>query len=109
MIDVKNLVEEASDVETETIFLLFRKSLGIFVLEDPTALRECEFKLVAVVCSLFRAENRGDLRHIEVTDAYELVIYLLLLCLELHLVWERLSFTSAANTEMLAEWLQTVL
>ena len=70
MVNVKNLVEETSDVEAETVFFLFRKCLCIFVLKDPAALRECELELVAVVCCLFLTENGCNLRHVEVTDTY---------------------------------------
>ena len=41
--------------------------------------------------------------------ADELVVDLLLLCLELHFVWKRLPFASSTYTEMLAEGLETVL
>ena len=70
VVDVKNLVEEAADVESETIFLLLRKDIGVLVVEDPAALRECELELVAVVCCLFLTENGCNLRHVEVTDTY---------------------------------------
>ena len=42
-------------------------------------------------------------------DAYELVIYLLLLGLKLHFVWKWLPFATSANAEVFAEWLQTML
>ena len=51
----------------------------------------------------------GGCVHRYVTYAHELVIDLLLLCLKLHLVRQRLPFTSTADAEMLAERLQTVL
>ena len=41
--------------------------------------------------------------------AYELVIHLLLLCLQLHLVRQRLPLAASAHAEMLAERLQTML
>ncbi|CDC63449.1 unknown [Bacteroides sp. CAG:770] len=37
------------------------------------------------------------------TDSYELVPYLLLFCLQLHFVGERLPFASSANSKMLTE------
>ena len=43
------------------------------------------------------------------TDAYELVIYLLLLCSELHFVWKWLPFASSADSEVLAERLKAML
>ena len=42
------------------------------------------------------------------TDPHQLIIDLLLFCLKLHLIGERLPFTAAAYSEMLAEWLQTM-
>ena len=43
------------------------------------------------------------------TDSHELVIYLLLLRLELHLVWKRLPFATSTYAEMAAERLKTML
>ena len=38
VVDVKNFVEEASYVEAQTVFLLLGQRVGIFILEDPSAL-----------------------------------------------------------------------
>ena len=38
VLDVENLVEEASYMEAETVFLLFRKHLCILAVKDPTTL-----------------------------------------------------------------------
>ena len=43
------------------------------------------------------------------TYAHQLVINLLLFCLQLHFVWQRLPLAASAYAEMLAERLQTVL
>ena len=43
------------------------------------------------------------------TDADQLVVYLLLFRLELHFVWERLPFAAAAYSEMFAERLKPML
>ena len=109
VLDVKDLIEEASHMEAKAIFLQLGKRFSIFVLEDPAALREGELQLVAVVSGLIRSDDRGDFRYFKVTYAHELVIDLLLLCLKLHFIRQRLPFTSAADAEMLAERLQTVL
>ena len=50
MLDVEDLVEEAADMESKTIFFLFRQCFCILVFEDPATLREGELELVAVVC-----------------------------------------------------------
>ena len=109
VLDVKYLIEEAAYMEAETILFLLRKNLCIFVIKDPTALREGELQLVTIICSVIRRNDRGDLRYIEMSYAHELVVYLLLLCLKLHLVWKRLPFASAAYAEVLAERFQTML
>ena len=109
MLDIKNFIEEAAYMESKTILFLLGEYVGILVVKDPSALRECVFKLVPVVSGFVRRNDRGDFRNFKMTDAYELVIHLLLLCLKLHLVRKRLPFTSAANTEVLAEWFKTML
>ena len=43
------------------------------------------------------------------TDPYKLVIHLLLLRLKLHRIRKWLPFASSADSEMLAEWFQTML
>ena len=108
VLDVKDLVEEATDMESKTVFLLLRKCLSIFVFEDPTALRECELEFVTIICCLIGPKNRSDFRNIKMTDAYKLIIDLLLLCLKLHLVWKWLPFATSAYSKVLAERLQAM-
>ena len=78
------------------------------MVEDPSALGECEFKLVPVILCLVGRNDRGYLGNIQMAYAYKLVIYLLLLGLKLHLIRKRLPFASSAYSEMLAERLQTM-
>ena len=108
MFHIKYLVEKAAYMESETIFFLLRKHFGVLVIKDPTTLREGEFQLVTIICSLVRTNDRRDFGHLKMADAHQLIVDLLLLCLELHFIWERLPFAASTDTEMSAERLQTM-
>ena len=75
--DIQDLVEESADMETEAVLLLIGKNVGVLVIKDPSALREGELELVAVICRFVRRNDRGYLRYIEMPYAYKLVVNLL--------------------------------
>ena len=52
MLDVKDLVEETPDMETESVFLLFRELFCVFIIEYPSALRECKLQFITVIGGL---------------------------------------------------------
>ena len=106
--DVKDFVEETPDMETEPASFPGGKGLRVFGRINPSSAGECEFQFVAVVYSLFRRYYGLDFRHIEMSDADQLVVYLLLLRLKLHAVGKRLPFASSACAEMAAERLEPV-
>ena len=66
-------------------------------------------ELVAVADGLFGPQDGGELRHLQMADAGQLVIHLALLGGELDVVGEGLPAAAAAHPEMLAERLQAML
>ena len=50
--NVKDFVEEASDMETETIFFFLCERISIFRVKYPSTLREREFQLVTIIRSI---------------------------------------------------------
>ena len=109
MLDIQNLVEESSYMETESAAFFRTQAFGVLVSVDPSFGGECEFQLVAVVSRIVGRYYRRNLRYAEMSYPYELVIYLLLFGLELHFVGEMLPFAASAYSEMLAERLHSLL
>ena len=98
-------------METESATVSPLNLIRIFAREQPFALAEGKFQLVAVEFCLFRGKCRENLgvREIQMAYAQELVFNLTALCLQLHRIRKRLPFAAAAHTEMLAERLESVL
>ena len=109
MVDIEHLVEEFAHVEAKTLHLFFAESFRILGIQNPAFVGGAVFQLVTVSDGLFRADNRLKLRHLQMPDAGQLVIDLPLFCAKLDFIGERLPPAAAANAEMAAEWLQTVL
>ena len=49
VLDIQDLIEETTYMEAKSILFLFSERLRIFVVENPTSLRECELQLVTIV------------------------------------------------------------
>ena len=96
-------------MEPEPASFRIRHGIRVFVRENPASAGEGELQLVPVVYRILGRYDRGYFRYGEVPDAYQLVIHLLLLRLQLHGIGKRLPFAAAACPEMAAERLKPVL
>ena len=98
----QNLVEGACDVEADAVHVVVDRAFRHFLACEPSLVTASELEFVAIFECLHTAHDGAELRKLHLADACELVVYLLLLCLELLLVGQVLPFAASAHSEMLA-------
>ena len=104
LLNVEDLVKKAAYVESKAQTVRVAERGPVFAGKQPAAVREGVFQLVAVVVGLFGAQDGGDFRQFQVSDAGQLVHDLLLLEGDLAVVGECLPGTAATDAEVPAEW-----
>ena len=102
LLDRQNLVECARDVESYAVHVVKLSALGYLFACEPTLVAASELKLVAILLDMYRTHNRAELGQRYLTDATQLVVYLLLLGLELLGIGKVLPLAAATNAEVLA-------
>ena len=103
LLNIENLVESAGDMEAKGVHIVILCSgLDLFP-SEPTLVAESELEFVAVLTCLLGAKDGHDLGQLDLTDAFEGIVDLLLLVLELVLIGEALPFAATADAVVFTE------
>ena len=70
-------------MESYAVHVVKLSALGYLFACEPTLVAASELKLVAILLDMYRTHNRAELGQRYLTDATQLVVYLLLLGLKL--------------------------
>ena len=103
LLDIENLVEGAGNVEAKGVHVVVLCS-GLYLFpSEPTLVAESKLEFVAILAGLLGAKDGHDIRQLDLTDAFEGIVDLLLLVLELVLIGEALPFAATADAVVLTE------
>ena len=102
LLDRQNFVECASDVESDAVHVVKLCTLGYLLACEPALVAASELKLVAILLDMYRTHDGAELGQWNLADATELVVHLLLLCLELLGIGKVLPLAATTDAEMLA-------
>ena len=102
-LDGQYLVKCSGDMESYAVHIVILESRSHLLACEPALVAASEFQFVAIFLSLCRAHDRRNLGQFHLAYASQLVIYLLLFCLQLLGVGQVLPFASTAHSEMLAK------
>ena len=99
----QDLIEGTRDMETDGRYVLHQRLVLQLFAGQPSLIGTAKVELVTVLLSVYGAQDGTKFRQFNLSDARQLVEYLLLLELQLLGVGQILPLAATADTEVLAE------